>query len=122
LLREELVAHGVRFEGTTDSEVAAHLVVQTPGGDWVTRLRAVMARLEGAYSLALLGRNAIYGVRDPFGIRPLCLGRLPGGGWVIASETCGLQTVGARFEREVAPGEIVQIDADGLTSWQTAPG
>jgi amidophosphoribosyltransferase len=120
-LREELLAQGVRFEGTTDSEVAAHLVALTPGGDWVTRLRAVMGRLEGAYSLTLLGRNAIYGVRDPFGIRPLCLGRLPGGGWVIASETCALQTVGARFEREVAPGEIVQIDAQGLTSWQTAP-
>ena len=60
-------------------------------------------------------------MRDPFGIRPLCLGRLPGGGWVVASEyvrTC--QTVGARFEREVQPGEIVQIDAGGLTCWQTA--
>ncbi len=121
-LREELLAGGVRFEGTTDSEVAAHLIAVTPGADWVARLRTAMTRLEGAYSLTLLGRNAIYGVRDPFGIRPLCLGRLPSGGWVIASETCALQTVGARFEREVAPGEIVQIDADGLTSWQTAPG
>jgi amidophosphoribosyltransferase len=121
-LREELLAAGVRFEGTTDSEVAAHLLAGTPGGDWVARLRTVMGRLEGAYSLVLLGRDAIYGARDPFGIRPLCLGRLPDGGWVITSETCALQTVGAKFVREVAPGEIVQIDADGLTTWQTAPG
>ncbi|HUS14134.1 MAG TPA: amidophosphoribosyltransferase [Chloroflexia bacterium] len=118
-LKHRLQEQGVTFEGTSDSEVIALLLAHTPGRDWVTRLRAVMPRLEGAYCLTLLTPTALYAVRDPFGIRPLCLGRLADGSWVVASESCALQTVGARFEREIAPGEIVQIDGAGLTTWQT---
>jgi len=121
-LRTELAAQGIAFEGTSDSEVIAVALAHTPGPDWVTRLRTLMPRLQGAYSLTLLTPRALYAVRDPFGIRPLCLGRLAGGAWVVASESCALQTVGAKFEREVLAGEIVQIDADGLTAWETAPG
>jgi amidophosphoribosyltransferase len=121
-LKARLQERGVHFEGTSDSEVLAQGLAHTPGRDWVARIRALMPRLQGAYSLTLLTPRAVYAVRDPFGIRPLCLGRLPGGAWVVASESCALQTVGARFEREVRPGEIVQIDAAGLTCWETAPG
>ncbi|MGI8589237.1 MAG: amidophosphoribosyltransferase [Chloroflexia bacterium] len=120
-LQSGLREQGAVFEGTTDSEVIAQALVHTPGRNWVTRIRAVMPRLQGAYSLTLLTPKALYAVRDPFGIRPLCLGRLADGSWVVASESCALQTVGAAFEREVKPGEIVQIDDSGITTWETAP-
>jgi amidophosphoribosyltransferase len=80
-----------------------------------------MARLTGAYSLALLTPTHLMAVRDPMGIRPLCLGKLPGGGWVISSETCALMTVGAQYIREVEPGEIITIGAEGLTSYADVP-
>ena len=69
---------------------------------------------EGAYSLTMLTREAVYAVRDPLGLRPLCLGELPDGGYVVASESCALQTIGARFVREVEPGEILRIDQHGI--------
>ena len=118
-LKTRLQEQGGAFAGTTDSEVIAQALVYTPGRTWVSRLRTLMPRLQGAYSLTLLTPSALYAVRDPFGIRPLCLGRLPSGAWVVASESCALQTVGATFEREVQAGEIVQIDAAGLTTWAT---
>ncbi len=121
-LKHELQQHDATFQGTSDSEVVAQALLYTPGRDWVARLRALMPRLQGAYSLTLLTPRALYVVRDPFGIRPLCLGRLPDGAWVAASESCALQTVGAAFVREVKAGEIGQIDADGLTAWETSPG
>jgi amidophosphoribosyltransferase len=76
---------------------------------------------EGAYCLVIMTRDALYAVRDPYGLRPLCLGTLEGGGTVVASESCALLTVGAEFVREVEPGEIVRIDRHGLTSMQGAP-
>jgi amidophosphoribosyltransferase len=76
-----------------------------------------MREAEGAYSLTILTRDAVYAVRDPWGFRPLCLGRLNGDGWVVASETCALATIGATFERQIRPGEIVRLAADGVTSW-----
>jgi amidophosphoribosyltransferase len=79
-----------------------------------------MARLEGAYSVVLLSEGTLVGFRDPHGIRPLALGRL-GEDWVLASETCALDLIGARFEREVRPGELVAIDEQGLTSIQALP-
>jgi amidophosphoribosyltransferase len=82
---------------------------------------AVVPRLEGAFSLALMDENCIVGVRDPHGFRPLCLGRLDDGGWVLASETPALDIVGARFVRELEPGELVVIDADGLRSLYPFP-
>jgi len=77
----------------------------------------MMAAVEGAYSLAILTRDAIYAVRDPHGLRPLSLGKLPEG-YVVASETCALSTIGADYVRYVQPGEIVRIDANGMTSYQ----
>ncbi|MCL5995463.1 MAG: amidophosphoribosyltransferase [Chloroflexi bacterium] len=83
---------------------------------WIKRIRAFMQVAEGAYSLAILTRDAIYAVRDPHGLRPLCLGQLEEGGHVVASESCALQTIGAQYLREINPGEIVRLDRSGVTS------
>jgi amidophosphoribosyltransferase len=79
------------------------------------RIRRTLPRLEGAFCLTLLSRDRLFAVRDPLGIRPLCLGRL-GRGWVVASESCALDTIGAEFIREVEPGELIMIGPDGIHS------
>lgn len=85
---------------------------------WEQRIRAFMQVAEGAYCLVILTRDAVYAARDPHGLRPLCLGALDGGGYVVASESCALLTVGATFIRDVKPGEIVRLDRNGITSTQ----
>ncbi len=115
LLRDRLAEDGVRFESTTDSEVIARLIAAAPGPNWGARIARSLPKLMGAYSLTMATPDAVFAARDPLGVRPLCLGRL-GAGWVVASETCALDTIGATFEREVEPGELVRIDASGLTS------
>ncbi|MCX7623127.1 MAG: amidophosphoribosyltransferase [Thermomicrobium sp.] len=115
-LRAELQAEGVVLESTTDTEALAWTILRAAGRDWPERIRAAMSRLVGAYSLAILTCDALIAVRDPLGIRPLCLGRLDSG-WVVASETCALATIGADFVREIEPGEIVVIDERGVTSY-----
>ena len=114
-LRDELEARGERFVTTTDSEVLARLVALAPGDNMVLKLRQAMPRLNGAYSLVILTTEKLYAVRDPKGVRPLCIGKL-GEHWIAASESCALMTVGAQFVREVEPGEIIEIDENGLTS------
>ncbi|HET7737714.1 MAG TPA: amidophosphoribosyltransferase [Tepidiformaceae bacterium] len=116
ILKADLEAQGVQFETTADSELIAHLLTLAPAGTWEERFHYVMRRIEGAYSLAIMTRDALFAVRDPMGVRPLCIGRL-GTGWVVASESCALEHLGATFEREVAPGEVVQIDAAGIRSF-----
>lgn len=115
VLREDLEAQGQVFVTSTDSEVVARLIVQAPGETWEDRIAHTMRRLEGAYSLAILTEDALYAVRDELGVRPLCLGRL-GEGWIVASETCALDHLGATFVREVDPGEVVRIDGRGVES------
>ncbi len=115
-LRRELLEQGVQLAGTTDTEALAWILALTPGPDLASRIREAMTRFLGAYSLAILTPRALAAVRDPLGIRPLCLGRL-GAGWVVASESCALATIGATYEREVEPGEVVVIDAAGLHSY-----
>ena len=106
----------------TDSDVVAELLMQAfpETEDLSTALQAVLPILEGAYSFVLMSSERLFGVRDPYGFRPLCLGRLGPAeapeGWVLASETPALSVIGATFVREVAPGEMVVIDADGPTS------
>ena len=119
LLRTDLSERGIEFETSTDTEVIAQLMATTPGKDWDERFAEVLRRVNGAYSLTVLVRDAVFGVRDPHGIRPLCIGRMNGdSGWyVIASESCALDHLGAEFVREVEPGEVVRIDRSGLTSW-----
>ncbi len=118
-LRDRLADEGTRFESTTDSEVIARLIGAAPGPNWGARIARSLPKLMGAYSLTMATPEAIFAARDPLGVRPLCLGRLDHG-WVVASETCALDTIGAAFEREIRPGELVRIDASGVTSHQFA--
>lgn len=103
---------GCPFQTSTDTEVIAYLLANAPGPTWEARVANAMPSLQGAYSLVFLTREALVGVRDPLGIRPLCLGRV-NGGWIMASESCALDHVGARFLREVEPGEAVVVDEKG---------
>ena len=115
-LREELEQKGIEFETSSDTEVILRLISQTPGNDVKTVLRRSLPRLEGAFSLVFLTRDTLVGIRDSLGVRPLCLGKIDDG-WIIASETCALDTVRARFEREIDPGEVVIINQDGVQSF-----
>ena len=116
-LYEELAEQGYTFRSTTDTEVIANLILSSTEKDFVNRVRYAMRRLQGAYSLVLMTNRGLYAVRDHFGVRPLCLGSIDGG-WVIASESCALDHIGASFIREVEPGEIVAITENGLESYQ----
>jgi amidophosphoribosyltransferase len=114
-LRDELEAQGEYFESTTDSEILTRLIALSPGDTIVEKIRAAMPRMEGAYSLAIMTNDRLLAVRDPLGVRPLCLGRF-GSHWVVSSESCALMTVGAEYVREVEPGEIAEIVGDELVS------
>ncbi len=116
-LYDELTGLGYTFNGSTDTEVIANLILSSPGQNWVEKIRHAMRRLQGAYSLVILTPNELYIVRDPFGVRPLCLGTVDSG-WVAASETCALDHIGADFIREVTPGEIVKINQNGLEGFK----
>jgi amidophosphoribosyltransferase len=114
-LRSELEASGIKFATSTDTEVIGYMIANAPGRTWEERIRNAMPRLSGAYSLVLATADQLFAVRDPHGIRPLALGRQKGN-WVVASESCALDTVGAEFIREVQPGEIITIDEHGLNT------
>ena len=113
-LRTELVKRGSLFQSTTDTEVIVHLMAAARGGV-EDRLVAALRQVEGAYSLVAITRDKIYGVRDPHGLRPLVLGRLDNA-WILASETCALDIINATFVRDVEPGELIVLDADGVHS------
>ncbi len=126
-LRRALVRRGCIFQSTTDSEVFIHLIAISLYTSVTDRLTDALKQVVGAYSLVVLSQEALIGVRDPLGVRPLILGRIDpvreGGhsdmarpAWVLASETCALDIVGAEFVRDVEPGEIVIIDQDGVRS------
>ncbi|HUU63821.1 MAG TPA: amidophosphoribosyltransferase [Dehalococcoidia bacterium] len=116
-LRQQLEEQGYTFTTTTDSEIIAYLILSSTRKTWAERIRHAMKRLVGAYSLVLLTEDALYGVRDPLGVRPLCLGKL-NGGWVLSSESCALDHIGAQFIRDIEPGEIVVINTKGLRSYK----
>ncbi len=120
-LRRALVRRGCLFQSTTDSEVFVHLIAISLYSTVVDRLIDALKQVVGAYSLVALSSEAMLGVRDPLGVRPLILGRIRGGNdgagsWVLASETCALDIVDADFVRDVDPGEIVVIDNQGIRS------
>ncbi|MFT8467788.1 MAG: amidophosphoribosyltransferase [Acetobacter syzygii] len=120
-LRRELIRRGCLFQSTTDTEVFVHLIAISLYATVEDRLIDALKRVTGAYSLVVLSQDALIGVRDPMGVRPLVLGRLPGeggkdGAWVLASETCGLDIIGAEFVRDVEPGELVVINDNGIRS------
>ncbi len=114
-LRRRLLRRGVGLSSTSDSEVMTQLLAGAEGETWEERIQGLMHEAKGAYSLTILTARTLYAARDPWGFRPLCLGQL-NSGWVVASESCALATIGATFLREVEPGEIVAIDEQGLRS------
>ena len=118
-LRRELLERGVGLSTSTDSELIIHLLAGARG-TWLKRIRQMMTMAEGAYSLTILTRDAIYGVRDPWGLRPLVLGEFENG-LAIASESCAFATIGGRAIQEINPGEIVRIDQDGYEIVQGVP-
>ena len=119
-LREELEERGAIFQTTVDSEIILHLLCQPSPEGSENNLVQTMRRIEGAYSLVIMTEHELIGVRDPFGFRPLCLGKT-GNAWVLASESCALDLISAKFVRDIEPGEIVIIDKDGVRSLQAFP-
>jgi len=118
-LRAELAERGHRLATTADTEVIAALIANDPSPLQESVANA-MRKLDGAFSIVALSEGQLVAFRDPRGMRPLCIGRLDGD-WVVASETCALDLVGAKFEREIRPGELVVVDADGMQATQAVP-
>ncbi len=114
-IRQELVQRGCIFQSTSDTETIIHLIAISEYGRVVDRITDALSQIEGAYSLLAITQKKMIGVRDPYGVRPLVLGRL-GDAWILSSETCAFDIIGAEFVRDVEPGEIVIIDYKGLHS------
>ncbi|TSN30204.1 Amidophosphoribosyltransferase [Bagarius yarrelli] len=141
VLRKKVMRHGVGLSTSSDSELITQLLCLTPPmeevdtPDWVARIKNLMTEAPTAYSLLIMHKDVIYAVRDPYGNRPLSIGRLvpisklhsSGGGegdtegWVVSSESCSFQSIGAKYYREVQPGEIVQISKHGVKSLNIIP-
>jgi amidophosphoribosyltransferase len=117
-LRENLQKQGALFQGTSDSEIFLHLLSRIGGENWSQTLPQALEWVQGAYSMTWLGVDRLVGMRDPMGFRPLVIGKFSSSSYVLASETCALDLVGAQFVRDVEPGEMVVIDDRGLTSYQ----
>lgn len=115
-LRDQLQKQGSLFQGTSDTEIFLHLLSKIGGKDWTKSLPQALEWVKGAYSLVWLGLDRMVAMRDPMGFRPLVIGTLPGGGYVVASESCAFDLIGAEYLREVEPGEIVTFNQDGLQS------
>ena len=120
-LRSKLELQGSVFQTSIDSEVIVNLIARSAKTTIEERITETLLQVKGAYCLVIMTEKKLIGVRDPNGFRPLCLGRLDGGGWVIASESCALDTVGAHWERDVDPGEMVVVEDGELTSHRFAP-
>jgi amidophosphoribosyltransferase len=114
-LRQELEHSGSIFQTTTDSEIIIHLMAKAKSMDLLASLVYALEKIKGAYSLVMMDKQRLIGIRDPLGIRPLVLGKM-GNAWCLASETCAFDLIGARFIREIEPGEIVFIDRSGVKS------
>lgn len=114
-LRRELIERGSIFQSSSDSECIIHLMARSLQRDIPSRMEDALRRVEGAFSIVAMTRTKLIGVRDPLGVRPLVLGRV-GDAWVLSSETCALDIIGAEFVREVEPGELVIATANGVES------
>ena len=114
-LRKELVKRGSLFQSTTDTEVIIHLIATSTFAAVIDRLIDALKQVDGAYSLVALTNDALIGVRDTRGVRPLVLGTLDGA-YILASETCALDIIGATFARDIEPGEIITITSSGIAS------
>lgn len=116
LLRDEYEAYGSIFKSTSDTEIIVHLMAKPSHVGNADPLAHVLNHLQGAYSLLFLFSDRIEAARDPYGIRPLCIGQTKNGAYVIASETCAFDAIEAKFLREVEPGEIIRLDKNGMQS------
>lgn len=114
-MREQLVSAGSIFQSTSDTEVIVHLVARSTKKTVNERFIDALHQIEGAYSLVVIAEGKLMGVRDPYGVRPLALGKL-GDAYVLASETCAFDIIGAEYVREIEPGELVTIDDTGISS------
>lgn len=117
-LKQELKSQGSIFQGSSDTEVILHMLARHPSSDLPACLKDILNRIEGAFSLTFLSHEALFAARDPHGFRPLVLGQMPSGHdgkptWVVASETCAFDLIGARLVREIEPGEIFWVDHEG---------
>src|SRR5687768_14926973 len=128
-LKESLDAAGgdptpeaARLPTTSDTDLVAAHIARASTGDMQQAVRDVLPKLSGAFSFTIMDESRLYAARDPHGFRPLSIGRLEGGGWVVASETCALDLLGARFIRDVEPGELVTIDENGLSGERILDG
>ncbi|NMA91780.1 MAG: amidophosphoribosyltransferase [Firmicutes bacterium] len=117
-LRAELEAEGAIFQTRTDSELLAHLVARQGAPDLEEALAAVVPRLKGGFSFIVTDGRRVIGLRDGYGLRPLSLATLKGGGYYLASETCAFDSIGAKFLRDVKPGEMILLDSTGIRSRQ----
>ena len=120
VLRNELEAYGAIFQSTSDSEVIIHLIAHSKAGSFLARVMDALNQVRGAFSVVLLTDNGLIAARDPYGLRPLCLGRVRSS-WIVASETCAFDLLDADYVREIEPGELVVISEQGLDSHRPFP-
>lgn len=117
MLRSELEAYGAIFQSTTDSEVVIHLIAHSHGDTLLARVIDALNQVRGAFSVVLLTDAGVIAARDPHGFRPLCLGRLRDS-WLVASESCAFDLIGAEYVREIEPGELVVLNESGVTGYR----
>ena len=120
-LRRELEDHGSVFQSTTDSEVIINLIARNSRDTLEDAILKAVSRLQGSYSLTIMTKDTLIGLRDPYGNRPLCLGRIGDDAYIISSESCAFSSIGAKFIRDIAPGEMVVINQDGIKSLMMPP-
>ncbi|THJ20776.1 MAG: amidophosphoribosyltransferase [Nitrospira sp. CG24D] len=120
VLRNELEAYGAIFQSTSDTEVIIHLIAHSRASTFLARVMDALNQVRGAFSLVLMTDNGLIAVRDPHGLRPLCLGRVRGS-WVVASETCAFDLLDAEYIREIEPGELVVLSDQGIDSHRPFP-
>ncbi|MCE5315226.1 MAG: amidophosphoribosyltransferase [Armatimonadota bacterium] len=120
-VRSEMENDGIEFETTNDSEVIVKLIANSCASTLEDAIAEAMSRIRGAYAVVVMNGDKLIGFRDPYGIRPLSMGKLNGSHYVLASETCALNTIGGDFVREVEPGEMIIIDSNGMRERQAVP-
>jgi len=120
MIRNELEAYGAIFQSTTDSEVIVHLIAHSRANTLLDRVIDALKQVRGAFSITLLTDQGLIAARDPYGFRPLCLGRIKDA-WVVASETCAFDLVAAETVRDIEPGELILIDDNGIQSFYPFP-
>ncbi len=114
-LRRQLEEEGAIFQTSSDTEVFIHLAARSKADELHVKIGESLNRIHGAYSMTILTRDRLFAVRDPHGVRPLCLGTIDGG-WIVASETCALDLIGAEYVRDIEPGEMLEFSPDGMVS------